>query len=168
MTKTQAIATTLKEKTWFRPNWTRGKWNPDYLIGDPLDPYLRRWWILPRNPWFNIYLHNIRKSDDDRALHDHMYLNLSVLLRGGYIEVTEPEGPTGPSLLTPFKAPTLIARKGSKAHRLIIEEGNTAWTLFITGPRYREWGFHCPQGWRHWRDFVGEDPGTVGRGCGET
>ena len=28
--------------------------------------------------------------------------------------------------------------------------------------------FHCPQGWRHWRDFVDEhDTGQVGRGCGE-
>ena len=46
-----------------------------------------------------------------------------------------------------------------------------AWSLFITGPVTREWGFHCPQGWRHWKDFtsyreVGEDGrGCIGRGC---
>jgi hypothetical protein len=41
-------------------------------------------------------------------------------------------------------------------------------TLFITGPRVREWGFHCPQGFVHWKDFVHpDDPGGIGPGCGE-
>jgi hypothetical protein len=43
-----------------------------------------------------------------------------------------------------------------------------ALTLFITGPKVREWGFHCPQGFVHWRDFVHpDDPGGIGPGCGE-
>lgn len=41
------------------------------------------------------------------------------------------------------------------------------WTLFITGPRVREWGFHCPdRGWVHWKQFTAaDDPGAIGRGC---
>lgn len=44
------------------------------------------------------------------------------------------------------------------------------WTLFITGPKVREWGFHCPKGWRHWRDFCGVPTGEargdeIGKGC---
>jgi hypothetical protein len=43
-----------------------------------------------------------------------------------------------------------------------------ALTLFITGPKVREWGFWCPKGFVHWRDFVHpDDPGGVGPGCGE-
>lgn len=40
-------------------------------------------------------------------------------------------------------------------------------TLFITGPRVREWGFWCPKiGWRHWRVFTDPDnTGQIGRGC---
>ena len=33
--------------------------------------YLSRWHIIPRNRYFNIYLHKFVGSDDDRALHDH-------------------------------------------------------------------------------------------------
>lgn len=41
-------------------------------------------------------------------------------------------------------------------------------TLFITGPRIREWGFHCPKGWVHWKKFCAVDqPGQIGSGCGE-
>jgi len=43
-----------------------------------------------------------------------------------------------------------------------------AWTLFMTGRRCREWGFWCPQGWRHWRIFASpSNKGEVGIGCGE-
>ena len=31
------------------------------------------------------------------------------------------------------------------------------WSLFITGPVIREWGFHCPNGWRHWKQFTVRD-----------
>jgi len=31
---------------------------------------------------------------------------------------------------------------------------------------HRSWGFWCPQGWRHWRDFVDpNNPGQRGPGC---
>lgn len=128
---------------------------PDVVIGPD---YLRRWWLIPRNKWFNIYLHEINNSDDDRALHDHPWYNLSVVLQGGYVEVT----PTGRCLR---RAGQLIFRKGTALHRLEI--GSTpAITLFITGPKYRSWGFACPKGWRHWREFVSPfDTGQVGRGC---
>lgn len=36
------------------------------------------------------------------------------------------------------------------------------------GEQVREWGFACPKGWVHWRDFVdARDAGQIGRGCGE-
>lgn len=133
---------------------------PDFVIGDPADPYLRRWWIIPRNKWFNIYLHHIRKPDDDRALHDHPWWNMSILLRGGYFEMT----PSGGRLRF---APGIVIRRPTAAHRLIPWRGDV-WTLFVTGPRVREWGFHCPKGWVVWTKFV--DPTGIGRagpGCGD-
>ncbi|WP_287865143.1 hypothetical protein [Achromobacter sp.] len=53
----------LRRHAWRRP--------PDFVIGDAADPYLRRGWIISRNPVFNLYLHQFLRSDDDRALHDH-------------------------------------------------------------------------------------------------
>ncbi|MDZ7823006.1 MAG: hypothetical protein U5K75_02470 [Ahrensia sp.] len=60
---------------------------PDLIIGGAEDPYMRRWFIIPRNRWFNIYLHEIVRSDDDRALHDHPWWSLSLVLDGQMLEV---------------------------------------------------------------------------------
>ena len=61
---------------------------PDFIVGGKEDPYMLRWWIIPRNRWFNVYLHNFLRSDDDRAHHDHPWWNFSILLRGEYTEHT--------------------------------------------------------------------------------
>lgn len=142
---------------------------PDFVIGPKDDPYLRRWWIIPRNRFFNIYLHHIRHSDDDMALHDHPWWNCSIVLSGCYVEVVPEKGFSHGVLRRLMRLPGSITfRRASAAHRLEVPDGVTAWTLFITGPVIREWGFHCPNGWVHWKDFVDEsDTGAVGRGCGE-
>ncbi|MBP3955459.1 hypothetical protein J8F10_09210 [Gemmata sp. G18] len=136
---------------------------PDFYIGGRDNPYLLRWWVIPRNRLFNIYLHKFLRDDDDRALHDHPWISLSVILKGGYIEHTT----DGVSVRF---AGGIVFRRATHAHRLELlrEDGRAvpAWTLFITGPKIREWGFHCPQGWRHWREFTSEvDSGNVGKGC---
>jgi hypothetical protein len=62
----------------------------------------------------------------------------------------------------------VVGRGPRAAHRLEVLPREPATTIFITGPILRSWGFHCPEaGWRHWKDFVGLDTGSVGRGCGE-
>lgn len=130
---------------------------PDFIIGDN---YLRRWWVMPRNLYCNVYLHEILRSDDDRALHDHPWDNSSWLIEGEYIEHLV----GGPRVR---RAGDFVSRRAASLHRLVIPEGGRAVSLFCTGPKVREWGFDCPQGWRHWSDFVGEDTGQIGRGCGE-
>lgn len=152
---------------------------PDFVIGGPDRPYLRRWFVLPRNPLFNVYLHQFLRSDDDRALHDHPWLfNLSWLLSGEYIEHTIRAGGVG--VRTPRRAGDLKFRWGPAPHRVELltiadfvrtQPDNATplpcWTLFITGPRVRQWGFHCPEaGWIHWRRFTAAaDPGAAGLGC---
>jgi hypothetical protein len=131
---------------------------------DAGDVYLQRWFILPRNPVFNLYLHRFLKDDDDRALHDHPWWSLSVLLDGALREVThDTDRSIGPG--------AIVVRKATFAHRLKVvgmqKGGRKIWpiTAFMTGPRIRQWGFHCPHGWVHWRDFTGEDGTKTGRGC---
>jgi len=137
--------------------------DPDFVVGGRADPYLLRWWIIPRNRWFNIYLHEFRRSDDDRALHDHMYLNLSILLDGEYVEHGIQQGGVRTHVLR--KAGDWVVRLPSRAHRIELL-GRRTTTLFITGPRVRQWGFHCPNGWVHWKKFVDErDSGAIGKGC---
>lgn len=136
---------------------------PDFVIGPKADPYMRRWWVIPRNRFFNIYLHNIRKSDDDRALHDHPWINVSILLRGNYVEFSPQSTDKGRRRFrgdVVFRWPTTL-------HRLLIDDDQvTVWSLFITGPVVRVWGFACPKGWIPWFDFVeARDKGQIGKGC---
>ena len=137
--------------------------DPDFIIGTLDNPYLLRWFVIPRNSIFNIYLHNFRRSDDDRALHDHPWLNLSILLDGEYIEHTI--APGGINRRIRYAAGNLKFRGARSAHRVELNTGS-CWTLFITGPRLRDWGFHCPNGWKPWQEFTkAGSPGEIGPGC---
>lgn len=137
--------------------------NPDFVIGPADDPYLLRWWIIPRNRWFNIYLHKFMRSDDDRALHDHPWINMSVLMRGSYIE----HSINGSAVMRRPWRP--VMRFPTTAHRVELLDGKPVWTLFLTGPKVRVWGFFCPKGWIPWTEFVELRSGgnEAGKGCGE-
>jgi len=152
---------------WLRMRMMRlvARRDPDFVIGSAEDPYLRRWFVIPRNAFFNIYLHHFLRSDDDRALHDHPWWNVSLLIDGGYVEHTIPQG--GINVRTPRVAGQMKFRFASAAHRVELNDG-PCWTIFITGPRIRQWGFHCPHGWKHWQQFTkAGKPGEVGPGCGD-
>lgn len=146
---------------------------PDFTVGDKADPYLHRWWIIPRNRWFNVYLHHFLRSDDPRALHDHRYINFSILLRGEYTEVL-PALPQDPGYCARYglfirkvrKAPCLVARLPSTPHRIELHKG-PVWTLFITLPRVRRWGFWCSRRWVDADIFTDPTTGgtTTGKGC---
>ena len=136
-----------------------------FVIGEPDAPYMKRWFVLPRNKWFNVYLHHFHRSDDDRALHDHPWKNLSVLLRGSYLEYL----PDGSTLV---RNPTLAfwrwpVREATDSHRVELINGRKVWTLFITGRRVRVWGFWCPKGWIPWTELVEQTSGgnKQGKGC---
>ena len=131
---------------------------PDFQIGGPRSVYLARWYVVPNNRWLNVYLHHIRRDDDDRALHDHPWINVSVVLAGCYREIM----PDGAAIR---RRGSVTVRPARAFHRIEIVAG-PVWTLFITGPKTREWGFLCPQGWRHWREFTAAAHGeAIGKGC---
>ena len=147
--------------------WAIGKLTrrqPDFVIGGG-DPYLMRWWVIPRNRLFNVYLHLFLRDDDDRAHHDHPWINCSVLLQGRYIEHKIRAG--GVHVARLREPGAFVCRLPSAAHRITLIKRRPCWSLFITGPVVREWGFHCPRGWVHWRAFTNPADGgaTVGRGC---
>lgn len=133
---------------------------PDFHVGPDDNHQLQRWFVIPRNPFNNVYLHRFLQSDDDRAMHDHPWNNKSWVLSGMYIEhlqdgstVTRSEG-------------DIVERRAIEAHRVELIAGNPAITLFFTGPIIRAWGFYCPQGWRHWSEFVSTTAGGNHRGKG--
>ena len=144
---------------------------PDIKIGGQISPYMLRWWWLPRNRFFNIYIHRFLKDDDDRALHDHPWWSFSILCEGFIREFYTVCFKDGTSYIaTRDLVPgATVFRSPSFSHRIVVmPDRKLPLTIFITGPKVREWGFHCPKGWRHWKDYVNmDDPGMSGRGCGE-
>lgn len=166
---------------------------PDFIIehGDG-NLAVRRWYLIRRNRWFNIYLHEIIASDDARALHDHPWWNCSIILRGGYDEVRFssyywetvkrlgrlPSGAVYDDKRWRSEG-DIIFRRAHTPHRLILapvyasfQPGTSptakeCWSLFITGPTIRDWGFWCAQGWRHYKAFVKMDGNKsgIGKGC---
>lgn len=142
--------------------WGLKKRSPDLVIGPKEDPYLLRWHILPRNKWFGVYLHHMLKSDYDRALHDHPYANISVVLKGGYLEHVPGQTFGGQPLNLPSqpknafwrRAGSVVFRGPGFPHRLELPPGRDSWSLFITFPRVREWGFWCDKGWVSHQEMV--------------
>ena len=138
-----------------------------YAEGDTVpDVYLRRWYLIPRNRRLNIYLHQFLRDDDDRALHDHPWNSLSFLIRGQYREVVDVY--MGKVTANTYSAPAIITRTAEHRHRLELLDGKPAWTIFITGPKRRTWGFWCPKGFVPWHEFTaGPDGQHIGKGCGD-
>ncbi len=147
--------------------------NPDLILRkQDGTEYLRRWWLIPRNRFgFNIYLHKFMSSDEDRSLHDHPWWTLSILLSGCYLEhmpknmdkwVHENNREEVVKKRYPFIP---IYRSADAIHRIELINETPVWTLFITGPVIREWGFYCPTFWRHHNDFLDPTGKTKGKGC---
>lgn len=127
--------------------------------GEPV--YLERWWVIARNRWpINVYLHLLHRSDDDRALHDHPWANVSIVLSGRYREHT----PAGVFLR---EAGDVVRRPAEALHRLELVDGAPCRTLFLTGRVSRVWGFLCPKGWIPHTDFTARNAEGLTKGCGE-
>lgn len=142
---------------------------PHFYIGGQGNPYLLRWYILPRNHWLNIYLHKFVRDDDDRALHDHPWWFISWIVSGSYFEHIG----NGPNDLIYRKRWSIAYRPATHKHRVellgsILCNPQPCWTIVITGPKSRVWGFWCPKGFVPWHEFVDHtDEGNTGKGCGE-
>jgi hypothetical protein len=131
---------------------------PDFIIGRRDDPQVLRWYVIPRNKFFNIYLHCFLRSDADFALHDHPWLwNASYIWEGGYYEQLADDDAQQETYRVYRPAASWKFRWGKSPHRveLALDLDNVpadriCWTIFITGPKvpkwWREWGFYCPKG----------------------
>ena len=129
--------------------------------GEPVNdkPYLTRYYITPhvhRGFGFNFYLHHFQQSDDERAMHDHPRCTLGIILDGAYREwlpwdMKHPEALGATYKMRRAWIPVL--RSPTWTHRVELLDNKPVWTLFITGPHVREWGFWCPKGWKHNREF---------------
>lgn len=134
-----------------------------------LDGYMHRWWLVPfikhgsqshqgtgpvgwNRPIAKLLqavgvaarVHEILRSDNDRAFHDHPWNYLTVILRGGYFEVRPVFNASGiyqGEERTWHGPGAVLYRPANSWHRLEIPTGKTATTLFITTKYRQKWGF---------------------------
>lgn len=139
------------------------------------DPTYWRYFVIPRNRFFNIYLHRFLK-DDSQHMHTHRMFNISIILQGRYFEerfdYRPVEGLPLPGThfeLVETRRPLL--RWASTPHRVRLrrdadDKPIPIWSLFIGMPQFWDWGFWCPgDNSAHWvshkqylRQIDGGDP----------
>lgn len=144
-----------------------------------LEPYLDRWYIIPRNRKINVYLHHFLHSDDDRAIHDHPWWFISIILKGSYTEQIEDEDGdeayiSRHSIFNRLGGGVAF-RPALHRHRVILDNSTPGspilkdkpcWTLIITGPNSRTWGFWCSTNQKKTDRFIPWNEFGPG-GCGE-
>ena len=132
------------------------------------DTYMERFWLFRLGRWgnhkqygfFAARVNHIMRSDNDRALHDHPWGYLTIILRGGYYEVTPADIEiigidTRTWFVSRWYGPgSILFRRAKSKHRLVVPTGTTAWTLFITGPKSQSWGFFVDGLKIYWRDYI--------------
>lgn len=136
---------------------------PHQIIASDNRTYLHRWFLWPRCRWLNCYVHHFVGSDDPSAEHDHPWWFLSLCLVGSYMEISS----GAPRIRRPG---TVVLRRAEHRHRVQLLNNaagreQDCWTIIITGPRMRAWGFWCPNGetdtFVPWQQFGA-------RGCADT
>lgn len=114
-------------------------------------------WLLQRFD-VAVRVHHILQSDDDRAFHDHPWSYMTIVLRGGYFEVTPIYDASGIYKGVAREwvgAGSIRFRRAKSWHRLEIPEGRAAWTLFITFKKQQAWGFlEKPATKIYYRDYL--------------
>ena len=153
--------TIAKLYRWIQPKpsrYSQGGWWTILLDRESNEPYLVRYYLLSTRwleRWFpklsyHLVLHNTLKSDVD-GLHDHPWNWASRILSGGYWENT-PEGRFWRCRTEGWRS-----RKGEDFHRLELDDriSDETWSLFLMGPRYKEWGFINKHGkWVQWKEYI--------------
>lgn len=134
----------------------RGRMRVIYDRND-LQPYMYRYYLWFKDKItdtedsqslpFNLMLHKICLSDPD-DLHDHPWWYATLILKGGYWEIT-PKGRfwRGPGHFRISPPESL--------HRIeIAADASPSWSLFLRGPRLRDWGFVHKGEWIDHRTYL--------------
>jgi hypothetical protein len=131
------------------------------IVYDRVDnePYLERYYLLlkdrKRFP-FNVFLHKFLKSDPD-DVHDHPWPFATLILRGGYWEWRPQFNSAGEKVgeLARWCGPgSFRTASATTYHRIELDPAVTCWTLFMPGPKQRDWGFLVRNVWVQWEQYL--------------
>lgn len=123
------------------------------------EPYLERYYLFlkDRNRFpFNIFLHKFLKSDPD-DLHDHPWPYATLILKGGYWEWLPQFNNQGKKIGEISRwcgAGSFRFAKANSYHRIELDPDVECWTLFMPGPKQKEWGFLKSGQWVQWQQYL--------------
>ena len=123
------------------------------------EPYLERYYLFLRERErfpFNVFLHKFLKSDPD-DVHDHPWPYATVILKGGYWEWIPHFDTVGRKTgeYQVWRGPGHFRiSKANSFHRIELDPDITAWTLFMPGPKQRDWGFLVKNKWIQWEQYL--------------
>ena len=123
------------------------------------EPYLERYYLFLRERErfpFNVFLHKFLKSDPD-DVHDHPWPYATVILKGGYWEWIPHFDTVGRKTgeYQVWRGPGHFRiSKANSFHRIELDPDITAWTLFMPGPKQRDWGFLVQNTWIQWEQYL--------------
>lgn len=123
------------------------------------EPYLERYYLfLKDRTWFpfNVFLHKFLKSDPD-DVHDHPWPYATLILRGGYWEWIPQFNSKGEKIgeISTWRGAGSFRMCGASSyHRIELDPEVECWTLFMPGPKQREWGFLSKGKWVQWEQYL--------------
>ena len=131
------------------------------IVYDRVDdkPYLERYYLLLKDRnWFpfNIFLHKFLKSDID-DLHDHPWPYATLILKGGYWEWLPQFNSKNEKIgeIAVWRGPgSFRFAKANSYHRIELDPDVQCWTLFMPGPKQRDWGFLVRNQWVQWEEYL--------------
>jgi hypothetical protein len=102
--------------------------------------HFRRWSLL-KTPWFNLYLHKIYKSDEDKHPHNHPWRWFySVILWGSYTECLCDYLDEYSQTITAKRGFLSVAKRDwSQFHKIQLDR--PVLTLVVTSPDWEPWGY---------------------------
>ncbi len=142
----------LRQGWWGRNFGRLVDWAGEKLVGHP-GPY-------------NLYLHEVFRSDDDDDPHDHPWVWYTFIVFGGYVdEQWEVPADGSPRRICGYEVmrPGTGARRApGHLHRLRLFpwRKKPSWTLVFIGPRKQDWGFQTADvGWMPFAQYMRERQG---------
>jgi hypothetical protein len=137
------------------------------IVYDRVDnePYLERYYLLFRERErfpFNVFLHKFLKSDPD-DVHDHPWPFATLILRGGYWEWRPQFNEQGQKIgeVARWCGPgSFRTARATTYHRIELDPAVTCWTLFMPGPKQRDWGFLVRNVWVQWEQYLKQRKAT--------
>lgn len=130
--------------------------------------YLRRFYLFERKS-FKLYLHVIKRDDDDPDPHDHPWDFTTLILKNGYVDESYEFGESDRQTVNGYVTGTyrrtnkkdelhflsVRKRKAEHLHQVKLRDGKPAWTIVLLGQYRRKWGFVKPDGkWVMWREYL--------------